>query len=369
MVMRETNNLRVNSFEPLVLPIELREKYPVTEVMSEFIYESREIIKGIIKGDDSRLMVIVGPCSIHDPEAALEYAQWLADFQKKVSDQLFLVMRVYFEKPRTTIGWKGLINDPDLNKTYNIQKGLQVARKLFHNITLLGVPIASEVLDPVTPQFLSDLVSWGAIGARTTESQTHREVASGLSFPVGFKNGTDGGLQVAIDAMGTAINPHYFPGIDRFGRASIVSTQGNPDVHLVLRGGNIKPNYSRDSIRRAKKQLIDAGFFPSVMVDCSHANSNKNHRLQKNVLEDVVSQILEGESIIRSIMIESNINEGNQKIPENILDLEYGVSITDKCVSIKDTELMLLKAHEDLKTKNPGAIFDRAYHQSSWMDM
>ena len=221
----------------------------------------------------------------------------------------------------------------------------------------------------MTPQFLSDFVSWGAIGARTTESQTHREIASGLSFPVGFKNGTDGGLQVAIDAMGTAINPHYFPGIDRFGRASIVSTQGNPDVHLVLRGGNIKPNYSRELIRKVKKQLIDAGFFPSIMVDCSHANSYKNHRIQKNVLEDVISQILEGESVIRSIMIEGNINEGSQKIPENILDLEYGVSITDKCVSIKDAETMLLKAHRDLKLKSPGAIFDRACQQSSWINM
>ena len=258
-------------------------------------------------------------------------------------------MRVYFEKPRTTIGWKGLINDPDLNGTHQISKGLGIARRLMLNITAMGLPVATEMLDPITPQYMADTISWGAIGARTTESQTHREMSSGLSFPVGFKNGTDGNLQIAIDAMGAACHPHSFLGINREGRTSIVRTTGNPDVHIVLRGGNDKPNYAAADIAQAEKKLDKAGIKTTLMVDCSHANSLKDHNRQEAVMQDVMEQVAAGNARIGSLMIESFLKEGNQKMADKLEDLEYGVSITDKCINWETTERMLRHAHARLK--------------------
>ena len=369
MLIRKTSDLRVKEKEDIIAPIALMELYPLDLSSANFIIESRKTVQRIIRGEDARLMVVVGPCSIHKPSEALEYASWLADFQKKVSEKLFLVMRVYFEKPRTTIGWKGLINDPDMNGSHNINKGIRMARKLFCEITKMRVPIASEMLDPITPQFLADHISWGAIGARTTESQTHRELASGLSFPIGFKNGTDGGLQVAIDAMKAAMGEHSFLGMGDYGMTKIIRTTGNKDVHLVLRGGNLLPNYNYSSIQKAKNHLLREGFVPSIMIDCSHANSNKNHRLQKTVLDDVISQIAQGEKSIRSLMIESNINEGKQKMTKDGRNLLYGVSVTDACVSISETETMLLEACEDLSQINNKYIPEREYYQPSWVNM
>jgi 3-deoxy-7-phosphoheptulonate synthase len=293
-------------------------------------------------------MVVVGPCSIHDPEAAVDYARRLARLSREVQDQLLLVMRVYFEKPRTTIGWKGLINDPDLNGTHQISKGLGVARRLLCQITDLGLPVATEMLDPITPQYLADLVSWGAIGARTTESQPHREMASGLSFPVGFKNGTDGGLQIALDAMGAALHPHSFLGINDAGRTAVVKTAGNPDVHIVLRGGRNTPNYSAADVRRTEELLRKAGLNPAIMVDCSHANSAKDHARQEAVLMDVIEQIAQGTWSLCGLMVESNLEEGSQPLATPPAGLRYGVSVTDKCVDWTTTERMLRYAHRRL---------------------
>ena len=341
--MKRTNNLRIRGLTPIISPADLKQVFPLSEKMAEFVSSSREQLTDILNQRDNRLMVVVGPCSIHDPRAALEYAQKLAVLARELRDQLLLVMRVYFEKPRTTIGWKGLINDPDLNGTHQISKGLGVARGLLCNITELGLPIACEMLDPITPNYLSDLISWGAIGARTTESQTHREMASGLSFPVGFKNGTDGSLQIAIDAMGAARHPHSFLGINNEGHNAIVKTVGNPDVHIVLRGGNDKPNYHAADIARTEQMLEKVGLNKAIMVDCSHANSQKDHERQENVLQDVMEQIAQGNQSIFALMIESCLEAGNQPIAP-LADLRYGVSITDKCVNWATTERMLRQA-------------------------
>ena len=365
MVIRETSDLRVKEKEDIIAPIALMEISPLTVEGAQFVTKSRKTVKDILFGDDKRLMVVVGPCSIHNVDEAIEYARWLADFQKKVEDELFLVMRVYFEKPRTTVGWKGLINDPDMDESRNINSGIRKARRLFCEITKLGVPIASEMLDPITPQYLSDFISWGAIGARTTESQTHRELASGLSFPIGFKNGTDGGLQVAIDAMGAAMGEHSFLGMGEYGMTKIIRTTGNEDVHIVLRGGML-PNYNEESIRKTEAQLRKAKQGSCIMVDCSHGNSFKNHKIQKSVLSQVIDQVVDGNLSIRGLMIESNINEGKQKIPDNIKDLKYGVSVTDACVSIKETEIMLLDASEALKNKPKNGIIEKYDKVPSW---
>ncbi len=293
-------------------------------------------------------MAVVGPCSIHDTVAALEYAKLLKELSDKVDDKIFIIMRVYFEKPRTTVGWKGLINDPDLDGTHKISKGLGMARQLFCSITELELPIASEMLDPITPQYLSDMISWGAIGARTTESQTHREMASGLSFPVGFKNGTDGGLKIATDAMAASLREHSFLGINYEGMTSIVHTKGNPDVHIVLRGGNDGPNYYEKNIKETVALLAENNLPPAVMVDCSHANSYKDHDRQGEVLDNVIQQIGDGADFIKGIMIESNINAGNQSIPEDLSELKYGVSVTDKCVDWATTEEIIMKAYGNL---------------------
>ena len=347
--MVRTNNLNVSGLTPLIAPADLKQVLPMSEANAEFVTSSRQQVKDILWNRDPRMMVVVGPCSIHDPKAALEYAERLAKLNEELKDQLLIVMRVYFEKPRTTIGWKGLINDPDLNGTHQISKGLGIARRLMLNITEMELPVATEMLDPFTPQYFADMISWGAIGARTTESQTHREMSSGLSFPVGFKNGTDGNLQIAIDAMGAACHPHSFLGVNREGRISIVRTTGNPDVHMVLRGGNNKPNYEEADIAEAKNKLTNAGIKTSLMVDCSHANSFKDHTKQEGVLVNVMDQVASGNGTIGSLMIESFLNEGNQKMTEKPDDLAYGVSITDKCINWETTERILRYAHGKLK--------------------
>jgi len=347
--MVRTNNLNVSGLTPLIAPADLKQVLPLSEEDAEFVAKSRAQVQDILWNRDPRMMVVIGPCSIHDPKAAIEYAERLAKLNSELHDQLLLVMRVYFEKPRTTIGWKGLINDPDLNGTHLISKGLGIARRLMLNITAMGLPVATEMLDPITPQYMADTISWGAIGARTTESQTHREMSSGLSFPVGFKNGTDGNLQIAIDAMGAACHPHSFLGINREGRTSIVRTTGNPDVHIVLRGGNDKPNYAAADIAQAEKKLDKAGIKTTLMVDCSHANSLKDHNRQEAVMQDVMKQVAAGNAKIGSLMIESFLKEGNQKMADKLEDLEYGVSITDKCVNWETTERMLRHAHATLK--------------------
>lgn len=349
--MIRTSNLKIKSITPIIAPADLRQVFPISVEGSEFVSGSREQIKNIIKGKDPRLMVVVGPCSIHDPKAALEYGERLAKLARQVSDQLFLIMRVYFEKPRTTVGWKGLINDPDMNGSHLISKGLGVARELLCKMTELKLPVATEMLDPITPEYLADMLCWGAIGARTTESQTHRELASGLSFPIGFKNGTDGNLQIAIDAMITALHPHSFLGINREGLTSNIQTTGNPDVHIVLRGGK-KPNYHPEDIRKTEEMLEKSSLFPTVMVDCSHGNSEKNHENQPRVLESVIDQIVAGNRSISGVMIESFLQAGNQSLPKDpkdLSDLKYGVSITDKCIDWPTTESMLWEAHGRLK--------------------
>ncbi len=347
--MKRTSNLRITRSTPLIAPADLKQVFPLSESSAEFVTRSRAQITEILNNRDPRLMVVVGPCSIHDPKAALEYAERLAVLSKELESQLFIVMRVYFEKPRTTIGWKGLINDPDLNGTHQISKGLGIGRSLLCSITDMGLPVACEMLDPITPHYVADAISWGAIGARTTESQVHREMASGLSFPVGFKNGTDGNLQIAIDAMNAALHGHNFLGINNEGRNAIVETTGNSDVHIVLRGGNNGPNYHAEDIREIRERLAKAGLSTSIMVDCSHANSNKDHERQEIVLSDVIDQIEAGESTICSVMIESNLEAGNQPTTDDFSQLKYGVSITDKCIDWATTERLLRNACQRLQ--------------------
>ncbi len=349
--MVQTNNLNVTQVSPIIAPFNLKQVFPLSEAGASFVNSSRNTIKDILHGRDKRLMAVIGPCSIHDADAALEYARRLSRLAEEVKEQMFIIMRVYFEKPRTTVGWKGLINDPDLDGSHRISKGLGIARRLFCEITELKLPIASEMLDPITPQYLSDIISWGAIGARTTESQTHREMSSGLSFPVGFKNGTDGSLQVAIDAISAASRPHNFLGINYEGRSSIVQTTGNPDVHIVLRGGNDGPNYSPEDIQKTAELLEKNNVSQSIMVDCSHANSYKDHNRQSEVLDSVVTQLIEKPGSIAGIMVESNLEEGSQKIPDDLSQLKYGVSVTDKCIDWKTTETIIRNACQKLATR------------------
>jgi 3-deoxy-7-phosphoheptulonate synthase len=306
-------------------------------------------VQRILRREEQRLLVITGPCSIHDPKSALEYAQRLLALRPQVEDELFLVMRVYFEKPRTTVGWKGLINDPHLDGSYEVDSGIRAARRLLLDINCLGMPAASEFLDPIVPQFIADLVTWAAIGARTTESQTHREMASGLSMPVGFKNGTDGSLQIAIDAMLSAKHPHHFLGIDQNGAVSVVRTTGNTDGHVVLRGGRARTNYDAASIADAGAQLRKAGLPDGLMVDCSHANSSKQHAKQEEVWQDLITQRIAGTDPLIGVMLESHLHEGNQPIPKNLADLKYGVSLTDACLSWEATERMLLDGARRLR--------------------
>jgi 3-deoxy-7-phosphoheptulonate synthase len=347
--MKTTEDLRVRAMSPIVAPEDLKRVFPLTETAADFVTHSRKQIQDLLYGRDRRLMAVVGPCSIHEPAAVLDYARRLAAVAHELADQLFVVMRAYFEKPRTTVGWKGLINDPDLNGTYRISKGLGVARRLLCEITDLGLPLATETLGPINPQYLADLISWGCIGARTSESQIHREMVSGLSFPVGIKNSTDGNLMNAIDALKAAGQPHSFLGITHGGRAAIVNTVGNPDVHIVLRGGSDRPNYYPEDIARTEGLLRNAGLPAAILVDCSHANSRKDPERQAEVLENVVEQVAGGNRSLFGFMVESNLEAGNQPIPEDLRQLRHGVSVTDKCADWATTEAMLRRAHAALK--------------------
>jgi 3-deoxy-7-phosphoheptulonate synthase len=353
MPQHEIDNVNVESLERLITPGQLKADMPVSAQASASIIESRDTIRNIMDRKDHRLFVVVGPCSIHDPDAAIEYAKHLKALAEELSDTLYLVMRVYFEKPRTTVGWKGLINDPHLNDSYKIQEGLHIGRKLLLDIIELGLPTSTEALDPISPQYLQDCISWSAIGARTTESQTHREMASGLSSIVGFKNGTDGGLSVAINAIKSSANPHRFLGIDGEGLASVIHTKGNPYTHVVLRGGSKGPNYDANSITQCEEVLDKAGLTKSIMVDCSHANSNKQPEFQPQVIKDISQQIIEGNQSIVSLMIESNINAGNQSIPNDLSQLKYGVSVTDGCIDFETTANALRAMRDEIKNVLP----------------
>ena len=344
------DNVNVVAQEPILTPEALRRALPLSAQASDTVYAARGVIRDILHRRDPRLLVVIGPCSIHDVAAALDYARGLKVLAEDLSDTLFIVMRVYFEKPRTTTGWKGLINDPDLDDSFAIEKGLHVARRLLTDIAELGLGAGTEALDPITPQYLSDLVSWSAIGARTTESQTHREMASGLSMPVGIKNGTDGSLSVAVNALLAISSPHSFLGLDEQGRCAVIKTTGNRHGHLVMRGGN-QPNYDSVSVALAERALAAHKLPGNIMVDCSHGNSKKDPALQPLVLADCVNQILEGNRSLIGFMIESNLNWGNQPIPADKSQLKYGVSITDACIDWPTTEQVLREARARLKGK------------------
>jgi len=344
----KTYDIRIKDFTPLVSPDAFKDEIPIGERSTDAILEGRQVIQDIISRKDKRFMVITGPCSIHDEAAAIEYAQRLRALQEKVKNTIFLVMRVYFEKPRTTVGWKGLINDPNLDGTYDIVNGLKKARRLLNEITHIGLPTATELLDPFIPQYLAGLVCWAAIGARTTESQTHREMASGLSMPVGFKNGTDGNLKVALNAMIAAGSPQHFLGIDHNGQASIVATTGNPYAHLVLRGGQ-RPNYDSVTIREVMDMLAEKKLINGIVVDCSHSNSRKQYKEQGVVWNDVLHQRISGNDAIIGMMLESNLNEGQQKNTGDLNTMKYGVSITDACISWETTEGLILDACRQLR--------------------
>jgi 3-deoxy-7-phosphoheptulonate synthase len=339
--MQQTHDLHVVETRPLVSPALLHHEFPITPEAAQLVAEARDRIRHILYNEDRRLLVIVGPCSVHDIDAAYDYGQRLVNLRHELSGQLEIIMRVYFEKPRTNIGWKGLINDPHLDGSCDINTGLRLARKLLLDLAHLGLPAATELLDPVTPQYIADVIAWTAIGARTTESQTHREMASGLSMPIGFKNGTDGSLSAAVNAMVAASQPHHFLGINHHGLASIVTTTGNPDCHLVLRGGKDGPNFSRDHVARAAAEMAKLDLNPRLMIDCSHANANKDHTRQVLVLADVANQVQEGARHISGVMIESHLQGGNQPIPKNLRQLTYGQSITDACVDFDTTATML----------------------------
>ena len=344
----EIKNTRIDCFESIVRPDELLDKLPITSKIQNLVIKTREDISNILKNTDERLLFIVGPCSIHNVEEAKEYAEKLKELSDKVSDKILIVMRVYFEKPRTTVGWKGLINDPDLDGTFNVNKGLILARELLLYINKIGLPCGYEILDTITPQYICDLISWGAIGARTTESQVHRQLVSGLSMPVGFKNGTGGTITLASDAIMSAKYPHCFMGITDQGEPAICKTKGNTDCHIILRGGTDGPNYYKENITSTEELLEKSGTKAKIMIDCSHGNSQKIHTNQPKVLDNVISQKLEGNKSIFGVMIESNLNEGNQKLlPE--VPLKRGISITDACINFETTESIILNTYNKLK--------------------
>jgi 3-deoxy-7-phosphoheptulonate synthase len=351
MDLKKIINTNVEDYYLLPPPGEIQKLFPAGEKSLQTVYEAREVIRNILDGKDSRLFIVIGPCSIHDPKAAMEYAERLKKLSETVKDHLYLVMRVYFEKPRTTVGWKGLINDPFMDDSFHIEEGIKRARKILMDISAMGLPTATEALDPITPQYLAELFCWSAIGARTTESQTHREMASGLSTPVGFKNGTDGNIQVAINAMKSALSSHHFLGIDADGRISVFKTRGNAYSHVVLRGGNDRSNYDAESVKKVEGALEKEGLRKKIMIDCSHGNSNKDHRRQPIVFADVIDQVAAGNSSIVGMMVESNLFEGNQPIPQDRSQLKYGVSVTDKCIDWKTTEEMVMKGYEKLKSR------------------
>jgi 3-deoxy-7-phosphoheptulonate synthase len=340
-MQHQTDDVRIKEIKELLPPIAVLEKYPATESATNTVFEAREAIHRILTGDDDRLLVVIGPCSIHDPKAGIEYGQRLLALREELKDRLEIVMRVYFEKPRTTVGWKGLINDPYMDGSYRINDGLRIGRKLLLDLNELGMPTASEFLDMISPQYVADLMSWGAIGARTTESQVHRELASGLSCPVGFKNGTDGTTKVAIDAINAASASHCFLSVTKFGHSAIVQTGGNPDCHIILRGGKL-PNYSAEHVAAVATELAKAGLPKKVMVDFSHANSSKQYQKQMEVCTDVCNQVAHGSQLVFGVMVESHLVAGRQDLIEGqAADLTYGQSITDACIGWGDTEQLL----------------------------
>ncbi len=341
-------NTHIENSHTLITPHEIKIKLPLTELAEETVLRSRQEIEDILDFKDRRKFIVVGPCSIHDVKAATEYSRRLKSLSDRVKDKLLIIMRVYFEKPRTTVGWKGLINDPDMDDSFNIEKGLLIARNLLIKIAELGLPTATEALDPIVPQYIGELISWSAIGARTTESQTHREMASGLSMPVGFKNGTDGSIQVALNALQSARVTHNFVGINQRGQVSIFKTRGNAYGHVILRGGGGQPNFDVANVKLAEEKLKAANLPPRIVIDCSHGNSNKDYKFQASVFEDVLTQILDGNTSIVGVMLESNLHEGNQPIPGKLEQLTYGVSVTDKCIGWEGTERIILAAHERL---------------------
>jgi 3-deoxy-7-phosphoheptulonate synthase len=349
--MQKTSDINVVETRPLPSPAALLAESPKTEAQAEFVSRSRQDIHRLIFTDDRRLLLIVGPCSIHDVGAGREYAQRLAALAREVSDRVMIVMRVYFEKPRTTVGWKGLIMDPRLDGSYDIAAGLRIARGFLRDVLDLGLPTATELLDPITPQYIADLVCWSAIGARTAESQTHRQMASGLSMPMGFKNGTDGSVQTAINAIRAASQPQTFLGINLDGAASAVVTAGNPNCHIVLRGGSDGPNFSREHIRRTEELLAAAGLIKSILVDCSHDNSKKKPELQPQVMRELLAQIADGNTSIMGAMIESNLEAGSQAFPQPIYKLRRGVSITDGCIGWDTTEALVREIHSSLAAR------------------
>ena len=353
MTDRRIEDLNIANQQVLTSPEDLKNQLPTTSMIADGVMQARQTIKNILDGKDHRLFVVIGPCSIHDTEAALDYGRRLALLADELKDTLYIVMRVYFEKPRTTVGWKGLINDPHLDGTFDIETGLHIGRKLMLDLSAMGLPLATEALDPISPQYQSDLWSWAAIGARTTESQTHREMSSGLSCPVGFKNGTDGGLTVAFNALESMASSHSFLGINPHGQVSITRTTGNQYGHVVLRGGGGKPNYDAANIAMCEQALKKDGLSGNIMVDCSHANSSKDPANQTLVMEDITQQINAGNDSIVGLMIESNINWGNQSIPDNLSDLQYGVSVTDACIDWDTTQTSMRELASQLKLSLP----------------
>ena len=337
----ETDDLRIAGIDPLISPAVLSYYLPISNEAGDLVFGARQQAEAILDGRDDRLLVVIGPCSIHDPSAALEYGARLKPLLDRFKDDLQIVMRVYFEKPRTTVGWKGLINDPHLDNSFDINRGLRIARELLLELAALGVPAGTEFLDTISPQYIADLIAWGAIGARTTESQVHRELASGLSMPVGFKNGTGGSNQIAIDAIGAALQPHHFLSVTKQGVSAIVTTAGNRACHIILRGGSDGPNYDADNIARVETQLTKAGLPPYLMVDCSHGNSCKDYRRQPEVASELCRQIGVGCRAIAAVMVESNLVEGNQKLGDDPTALVYGQSVTDACISWQATENLL----------------------------
>ena len=349
-----TDDTNIASIEALITPEKLKQELPLTGAALESVRNARQTIFNILDRKDHRLFVVIGPCSIHDVDAAIEYAQRLKKLAAEVQDTLYLVMRVYFEKPRTSVGWKGLINDPYMDDSFKIEDGLRKGRKLLLDIAGMGLPTSTEALDPISPQYLQDIIAWSAIGARTTESQTHREMSSGLSSPVGFKNGTDGGLTVAINAMQSVSSPHRFLGINSQGQVSVVTTKGNPYAHVVLRGGSAGPNYDSVHVAQCEAALQKGKVSSNIMIDCSHANSNKDASVQPLVMKDVTHQILEGNQSIIGLMVESNLNFGNQSIPKDLSQLKYGVSVTDACIAWDDTERSIREMATKLRDVLPG---------------
>ncbi|HSM93937.1 MAG TPA: 3-deoxy-7-phosphoheptulonate synthase [Anaeromyxobacteraceae bacterium] len=347
--MQRTEDLNVVALDVMPTPDEIKTKLPLTEKVAETVVTGRRTVEAILDGRDNRLFVVVGPCSIHDPVAGLDYARRLRKLQDELSSTLFMVMRVYFEKPRTSVGWKGFINDPYMDDSFRVDEGMERARRFLLDVNELGLPAATEALDPIAPQYLGDLIAWTAIGARTSESQTHREMSSGLSTPVGFKNGTDGDIETAVNAILSASHPHAFLGVNGQGRSAVVRTRGNAYGHLVLRGGGGRPNFDTVSISLAEQALAKAKLAKNVVVDCSHANSWKKPEMQPLVMRDVVHQIREGNKSVVGFMVESFIEAGSQPIPEDLSKLKYGCSVTDGCVSWETTEEMLRAAHDVLK--------------------